>query len=120
MAEPLGIEAIVASRPIQQYPLCSLGGSIVAGVAVGGWLAGHSYFHSHAARPRRSPREGQATLGRVFFWQMVTQSLGKIVKQAAPLVSVQFDQALGRLASRTGSVQSAKVWAPAATNSPTP
>lgn len=140
-----GLQKITPSHQIQQFPLLTLGGSLVAGAALGGWLASRGSSSSSfqgasfetpvdkpevkaPALPGRFDEEFQLIKGVVL--GTLARSAGNWLKQAVPSISSQVDEVVGRIATKIegkkvhkaemGEGESAKEWAPAATETPTP
>lgn len=134
-----GLQKITPTHQIKQFPLWSLGGSLVAGAAVGGWIASRSSSESFAAAPAPNVPRGPAHAGRFdeelalikgVVLGSLARSFGKMVKQAIPSIAGEVDEVIGRIASKAegsklhkaemGDGGAAKEWAPAATESPSP
>ncbi len=135
-----GLQKITPTHQIKQFPLWSLGGSLVAGAAVGGWLAGRSSsssFERTAFAPSvpRGPRQPgpfdeELKLIKGVVLGSLARSFGKMLKQAIPAISGEVDEVIGRIATKAeghllhkaemGDGGAAKEWAPTSTETPTP
>ncbi len=130
------LRKISPSHQIQENPLWALGGSILAGIAIGGLISGKGRSASSQApadpgKPREPGKfDDEWKLVKGVVMGAIARNFAKVAKQAAPSLQHEIDDVIGRIASKVeGTPQhrpeigegSAKEWSPGSgADAPTP
>jgi len=128
------LKKISPSHQVQENPLWALGGSLLAGAALGGLIAGRREEGMQTAadippKPREPGRfDDEWKLVKGVVMGAIARNFGNAVKKAVPSLQHEIDEVIGRIASKVEGTPhhrpeigegSPKEWSPSSTEAPT-